>query len=75
MPKRNGSKIPESVISSRDHAFATSCVHCTDTGDSRGRYVSTYCHLRNQHLAGFSGDGPVPCRSCPDYAPRPDGRR
>lgn len=31
---------------------AKSCKHCTDTCDSFGRYLSTYCHIRQEHIAG-----------------------
>jgi len=51
------------------YKFARSCVYCSDTADSLNRYVSTYCHLRHQHLAGF-GDCLDECRGCMDYRPR-----
>ena len=50
--------------------FALTCIHCNDTCDSFGKYVSTYCHRKNANIAGFPSCGPLPCRSCPDYAER-----
>ena len=55
-----------SIGKAPDHAFAVACAHCTDTADSHNRYVSTYCHKRNEQLLGFGdGTGPIPCRTCP----------
>lgn len=35
---------------------AKSCKHCNDLGDSFGRYLSTYCHIRQEHIAGSVGE-------------------
>lgn len=52
-----------------DLQFALTCRHCNRTGDSFGRYVSTYCHKRNEHIHGFKPKKPIPCGDCPNYAP------
>ena len=51
------------------YQFARSCVYCTDTADSANRYVSTFCHKRNEHINGF-GDCFDECLGCSDYRPR-----
>lgn len=48
---------------------AKSCVHCTDTADSFNRYVSTYCHLRQEHIAGYEDKLDL-CKGCSDYERR-----
>lgn len=48
---------------------ARSCVHCTDTADSFNRYVSTYCHLKQEHIAGYK-DKLDACLNCPEYRGR-----
>ena len=48
---------------------ARSCVHCTDTADSFNRYVSTYCHLLQEHIAGYE-DKLDACINCSDYKRR-----
>ena len=35
---------------------AQSCKHCTDLADSFGRYLSTYCHAKHEHIAGSIGE-------------------
>lgn len=72
MKDRN--EVPESITRHEDYQKARSCAHCNDTADSRGRYVSTYCHKFHEHLAGF-GDGTLSrCRDCPAYEPRGERR-
>ena len=47
--------------------YARSCKHCTDTADSFGRYVSTYCHLKQQHIAIHENDELEECKVCKLY--------
>ena len=49
---------------------ARSCQHCTDTADSFNRYVSTYCHLRQEHIAGMDKDLLDRCMTCELYERR-----
>ena len=49
---------------------AKSCQHCTDTADSFNRYVSTYCHLRQEHIAGMDTDLLDRCTTCELYERR-----
>ena len=49
---------------------ARSCKHCTDTADSFRRYVSTYCHLRQEHIAGLGEDQLDRCMTCELYEGR-----
>lgn len=49
---------------------AKSCRHCTDTADSFNRYVSTYCHLRQEHIAGVGEDLLDRCMTCELYERR-----
>ena len=51
------------------YKFARSCKHCTDTADSFNRYVSTYCHARQEHIAGFD-DKLDRCKTCKLYEKR-----
>ena len=43
---------------------------CTDTADSFNRYVSTYCHLRQEHIAGADKDLLDRCMACELYERR-----
>lgn len=72
--KAKNSAVPESIAASKEYRFAKSCSHCTDTCDSKGAYVSTYCHKFNEHLAGFDGLAGFRCTTCPDYARRETGK-
>lgn len=64
-------KKAERIKESARYKRARSCKHCTDTADSFGRYVSTYCHLRHEHMAGFGeADMLDRCFGCPDYQER-----
>ena len=49
---------------------ARSSKHCTDTADSFNRYVSTYCHLRQEHIAGMDKDMLDRCMTCELYERR-----
>ena len=51
---------------------AKSCKHCTDIGDSFGRYLSTYCHIRQEHIAGSVNkpDNMDRCFDCELYKKR-----
>lgn len=49
---------------------ARSCKRCTDTADSFNRYVSTYCHLRQEHIAGADKDLLDRCMACELYERR-----
>ena len=51
------------------YKFARSCKHSTDTADSFNRYVSTYCHVRQEHIAGFN-DKLDRCKTCKLYKKR-----
>lgn len=53
-----------------DDEKARSCKHCTDTADSFNRYVSTYCHLRQEHIAGADKDLLDRCMACELYERR-----
>lgn len=46
---------------------ARSCKHCTDTADSFNRYVSTYCHIRPENIAGMDEDLLDRCMTCELY--------
>lgn len=45
---------------------AISCAYCHNTADSFNRYVSTYCTLKHEHLAGFE-DKLDMCMNCEEY--------
>lgn len=49
---------------------ARSCKHCTDTADSFNRYVSTYCHIRQENIAGMDEDMLDRCMTCEMYERR-----
>lgn len=49
---------------------AKSCQHCTDTADSFNRYVSTYCHVRRENIAGIDEDLLDRCATCELYERR-----
>lgn len=49
---------------------ARSCKHCTDTADSFNRYDSTYCHLRQENIAGIGEDQLDRCMTCELYERR-----
>lgn len=49
---------------------AKSCQHCTDTADSFNRYVSTYCHVRQENIAGIDEDLLDRCMTCELYERR-----
>ncbi len=49
---------------------ARSCKHCTDTADSFNRYVSTYCHIRHENIAGMDEDLLDRCMTCELYERR-----
>ena len=49
---------------------ARSCKHCTDTADSFNRYVSTYCHIRQENIAGMDEDLLDRCMTCELYERR-----
>lgn len=49
---------------------ARSCKHCTDTADSFNRYVSTYCHVRQENIAGIDEDLLDRCMTCELYERR-----
>ena len=49
---------------------ARSCRHCTDTADSFGRYISTYCHLRQENITGMDKDLLDRCAACEHYERR-----
>lgn len=59
-------KLHAELLRDERYRFARSCKHCTDTGDSFNRYVSTYCHLRHEHIAGFD-DKLDRCKTCEYY--------
>ena len=42
------------------------CKNCTQTGDSFGKYVSHYCHVKQIHIKGF-GDKTYMCGNCKDF--------
>ncbi len=48
---------------------AKSCKHCNDLCDSFGRYLSTYCHIKQEHIAGVIGeqDKMSRCLCCESY--------
>lgn len=69
--QRKIAKRAKSIKNTDKYKRARSCQHCTDTGDSFGRYVSTYCHLRHEHMAGLDDkDTLEQCLSCKDYKKR-----
>lgn len=43
------------------------CKFATQTGDSFGKYISTYCHKKNIHIHGFSNCDNTICENCVDY--------
>lgn len=49
---------------------AKSCKHCTDTADSFNRYMSTYCHVRQENIAGGLEDKLDRCKTCELYGRR-----
>lgn len=49
---------------------AKSCQHCTDTADSFNRYISTYCHIRQEHIGGSEPDLLDRCMTCKLYKKR-----
>lgn len=49
---------------------AKECKHCIDTADSFNRYVSTYCHLRQENIAGMGEDLLDRCMTCELYERR-----
>lgn len=67
--------VPPEIARSPEYAKAKSCSRCTDTCDSFNRYVSTYCHLHHEHLAGFGGQPCFRCADCKDYSPREPVRK
>ena len=44
------------------------CKFITQTADSFGKYVSTYCHKKNVHIHGFKDSDPTICEKCQDYS-------
>lgn len=50
--------------------YAKSCKHCTDTADSFNRYVSTYCHIWQENIAGGLEDKLDLCAGCERYQAR-----
>ena len=50
--------------------YAKSCKHCTDTADSFNRYVSTYCHARQENIAGGMENKLGRCAGCERYQAR-----
>ena len=51
------------------YKLARSCKHCTNTADGFNRYVSTYCHARQEHIAGFDDKLDI-CQNCGLYEMR-----
>lgn len=49
---------------------ARNCRYCTDTADCFGRYISTYCHLRQENIAGMGKDLLDRCAACKHYERR-----
>lgn len=49
---------------------AKSCQHCTNIADSFNRYISTYCHIRQENIAGFVPDLLDRCMTCKLYKKR-----
>lgn len=49
---------------------AKSCQHCTDVADSFNRYLSTYCHIKHEHIAGTEPDLLDRCMNCKLYQKR-----
>lgn len=43
---------------------AHTCRYCTDTFDSKGNYVSTYCYRFHRHVLGFANGGLMLCGNC-----------
>lgn len=62
-------KLFRRLQSDERYKTAKSCIHCTDTADSFNRYVSTYCHLRQEHIAGYEDKLDL-CKCCSDYEKR-----
>ena len=62
-------KLSGRLQSDERYKTAKSCIHCTDTADSFNRYVSTYCHLRQEHIAGYEDKLDL-CKGCSDYEKR-----
>lgn len=52
------------------YRYARSCKHCTDTADSFNRYMSTYCHVRQENIAGGLEDKLDRCKTCELYVGR-----
>lgn len=47
-------KLHRALVRDERYQKAKSCKHCTDTADSFNRYVSTYCHLKQETIATAS---------------------
>ena len=60
------SKLHAQLQKDERYQFARSCRHCNDTADSFNRYVSTYCHARQENIQGKLGV----CESCEFYQSR-----
>lgn len=74
--QRRRAKQAECIKNTDRYKRAKSCQHCTDTGDSLGRYVSTYCHLKHEHMAGFGDkDTLEQCFTCEDYQKRKEAHK
>ena len=53
------------------YQYAKSCVYCTDTSDGFNRYISTYCHQKRVHMAGFGDKDCLDmCSGCAEYRRR-----
>ena len=50
--------------------FAHSCIWCNDTADSFNRYVSTYCHTRQENIYGLGNNKLDRCKTCEFYRKR-----
>lgn len=46
---------------------AKSCLYCSDTADSFNRHISTYCHIKQEHIGGFEPDLLDRCMTCELY--------
>ena len=67
---REKAQLVRKLRSDNRYQRAKECKHCTDTADSFGRYVSTYCHLRQEHIAGMDVDLLDRCMTCKLYERR-----
>lgn len=64
-------KIFSEIKGTEKYKFSRSCKHCEDTADSFNRYVSTYCHLKQERIYWSpKEDKLAECRSCPNYERR-----